>query len=307
MILVLAQMEGQIIFVSQNGTGNGTSWNKAMGDLHKALAEVGPGEQIWVSAGTYFTSKADDRNKSFVIPSGIELYGGFAGVETSIGQRDPKHHITYLSGEIGSSSNLDNAFTVIYTENVSANTIVDGFYITGGNANGNDKSRPLEYRGGGWYNLATGGKDSSPSISHCIFTQNLAKDGAGMLNLALQNSNCRPKISYCTFTSNKAKMNGGALINLSMKGNCEPQINHCTLEMNTASYGAGIYNKPWSGSVKPHIQSCTFKKNKALVSGGSIHNEYSKQGACQPTTKDNHYIENSASVGKEHNSPGGDR
>lgn len=304
LILATGQLPAKIIFVSAGATGNGSSWPAAMGSLQDALSAAMAGDQIWVARGTYRTTEDNDRSRSFVIPAGIELYGGFAGFESSPEQRNLADNPTYLSGEIGSSSYQDNAFTVVYTKNAGGNTVIDGFFITGGAANGSDKSRPMEIRGAGWYNLATDGQSSSPLIRNCTVTGNYAREGAGIFNLAVNKGQCQPGIINCSFIGNKADLDGGALLNTSMGGSCGPRVINCLFESNLASYGAAIFNEPrQGGSVTPFIKGCTFRKNKAYVRSGSIHNEYTGNGSCQPTLEENHFEGNAASVGQEKNSP----
>ena len=303
LILALSQVEAKVIFVTQGGAGNGVSWATAMGNLHRALELARAGDQIWVSKGTYRTADNNDRSRAFVLKAGVELYGGFAGFETALDQRRIPDNITYLSGEIGTASLQDNAFTVVYCANIGDKAVVDGFHITGGAANGSDKTQHLEFRGAGIFNLATDGQLSSPSIRNCTITRNYAREGAGIFNLAMKEGACMPVILHCSFINNKADLDGGAVMNISIDGNCSPEITDCLFESNVASYGAGIFNEPKGGSVKPVIRSNIFRKNKALVRSGSIHNEYSNNGSCQPVIGGNYFEGNTASVGQEKNSP----
>ena len=303
LVLAFSQLVARTLFVSQNGKGSGNSWETAMGSLHKALELAKTGDQIWVSKGTYKTAENNDRTKAFLLKPGVELYGGFAGFETAIEQRELTENITYLSGEIGTASFHDNAFTVVYCINVGERAVVDGFYITGGAANGSDKAQNLEFRGAGILNLATDGLSSSPIIRNCTVTKNYAREGAGILNLATKKGACQPVITHCSFINNKADLDGGAIMNISIDGNCSPEITHCLFESNVASYGAGIFNEPKGGMVKPVIQNNFFKNNNALVRSGSIHNEYSGKGSCQPVLGNNYFEGNTASVGQEKNSP----
>src|SRR5262245_5177688 len=68
--------------------GNGSSWSSAFRDLQSALALAAPGDQIWVADGRYRPSPSDPL-ASFVLPDGVAVYGGFAGGESSLAQRDP--------------------------------------------------------------------------------------------------------------------------------------------------------------------------------------------------------------------------
>ncbi|TVL96910.1 MAG: hypothetical protein CV087_23105, partial [Candidatus Brocadia sp. WS118] len=118
LLLSLNLKRERIVHVKIGGTGDGSSWGNAMGDLHEALKIAGPGTEIWLASGKYLTTPTDDRTISFVIPDSVRLYGGFTGKEDSLGQREPLKNLTILSGEIGQPSKDDNAYTVIYTKNV---------------------------------------------------------------------------------------------------------------------------------------------------------------------------------------------
>ena len=61
--------------------------------------------------------------------------GGFAGNESSFDKRDPATNVTILSGDIGvGGDNSDNSYHVVCS--LSPLVVLDGFTITGGNANG---------------------------------------------------------------------------------------------------------------------------------------------------------------------------
>ena len=119
-----------IIFVDQNARGrnSGVSWDHAYTDLQGALARASLGAcgeaEIWVAAGTYVPGgQADDR---FIIPDGIEIYGGFAGDETVRNQRNWKIYETILSGDLR-DPNISEIVVV-----PGDNSIVDGFTIENG-------------------------------------------------------------------------------------------------------------------------------------------------------------------------------
>ncbi len=124
----------RIIYVNQNASaqGNGSSWNTAVNDLQSALAQAQKGDQIWVAKGTYTPTSTDDRTKSFRLKEGVEVYGGFAGNETSINQRNLKKNVTTLSGNIGDKNKLDDN-----TEHVligAKDAVLDGFKVSDGYA-----------------------------------------------------------------------------------------------------------------------------------------------------------------------------
>ena len=130
---------GTIRYAKPAGLTSGScgSWAKACG-LRYALASVAvSGDQIWVTKGTYKPTSGTDRTISFVLKNGVALYGGFAGTESSLSQRDPAVNVTILSGDIGVAAVVsDNSYHVIQASSVSSSAVLDGFTITGGNATG---------------------------------------------------------------------------------------------------------------------------------------------------------------------------
>ena len=102
---------------------------------------------------------------AFVIPDGVNVYGGFYGNETNLDQRNSQKHQTVLSGAIGTADSSDNSLTVIYFKNASSATLLDGFTIEAGCANQDGKFGELQKCGGGLYNDGIGtGNQSMPLI-----------------------------------------------------------------------------------------------------------------------------------------------
>ena len=85
-----AQTNIRRVVVSPTGTTqDGSTWAEAM-TLQAALTASGADDQIWIAAGTYTPGPADDsdpatdeRAATFTIPTGVKLYGGFAGNEAA--------------------------------------------------------------------------------------------------------------------------------------------------------------------------------------------------------------------------------
>lgn len=89
-----------VIYVAQDGEGDGSSWANATSDLQYAVAHANtttPAAQVWVKEGSY-TGDGNGNLSAFNVVAGVEVYGGFAGNETSLDQRDPAAHPTFLDG-----------------------------------------------------------------------------------------------------------------------------------------------------------------------------------------------------------------
>lgn len=135
------------IFVkaAATGTHTGTSWATAYDDLSVAISAATAGDSIFVAAGTYKPSviagtSTDPRDKTFLLKDQVRVYGGFAGTEAKLADRDESKvlttNATTLSGDIGLADSADNCYHVVTAINSSSSTLLNGVVITKGNANG---------------------------------------------------------------------------------------------------------------------------------------------------------------------------
>ncbi len=281
------------IFVKNGSNGNGQSWENAYGDLQKALKAAKKGDQIWVAAGIYVPTYDGDRHVAFNLVNEVSLYGGFAGFEKSLAERDLTLNQTILSGEIGTASKDDNSFTVVYAEKIGATTIIDGFTISDGSANGTEANVHRTTCGAAWFNF-----NSSPTIKNCIFKQNLARLGGAIYNYAGKGGNSSPLIKMCSFIDNQADLDGGCIYNNGDEGTCTPRIEECHFSDNIATYGAGIMNRAKFGKTIVTVLGCKFINNKSLVKGSAIYNHRDNSGICKDVTQNCIFEDNLASVGK---------
>ncbi|MBI5914500.1 MAG: immunoglobulin domain-containing protein [Bacteroidetes bacterium] len=307
--LVLAfENQAQTIFVAPGATGSGTSWADATGNLKAVLDNAASGTQIWVKEGTYLPTTCSncnflDRNQSFVIKSGAKLYGGFGGFETAIGQRNIAAHPTYLSGDIDEDGTLaNNSYTVVYTHNVNVETLVDGFTITGGNADGAGAGLGTpQTSGGGWFNLgSTPGASSHPSIANCTFLGNYAWGyGAAMFNDGSFSGACNPVLTNCKFIGNSSRADGGAMYNTgSFNGQSSPVLTDCHFIENKSEQadGGAMFNMGQQGVSNPQLTNCTFLRDTAFYEGGAICN-FGNNGISSPVLTDCIFEENVAEFG----------
>ncbi|MBK7871701.1 MAG: hypothetical protein IPJ74_14015 [Saprospiraceae bacterium] len=295
-LLVLSLSAGSILYVKQGGNGDGSSWSNPMGEVQQALQAAKYGDQIWVATGKYLPTQGNDRSASFIISDGVQLFGGFAGYENDVDERNWKLNQTILSGEIASPSIEDNSYTVVYTKNASANTIIDGFVITGGFSNVTAARADRKRCGAGWYNDGSNGT-SNPTIVNCIFKNNYSRDGAGLYNYA-QNGVASPTLRNCQFLANRADLDGGAIYNDGTMGVSSPIIDNCQFELNEATYGAGILNMGNQGEAMPMVMNCNFVDNLSYIKQGSIYNSKEGTGISEAITKNCRFSESTSSASK---------
>ena len=267
-LVLCIQASSNNIYVNQNSDGDGTSWDSAFGNLMDALSTAKAGDQIWVAKGTYSPSTTD-RTASFSIPEGVKLYGGFAGNEESIDSRNLESNLTILSGEIGNSGPADNSYTVVYFENVTNSTVLDGFIIKSGNANSElEEGNPSRCGGGIYMNGEKG--ICNPEIYNCTLTGNLARDGAAVF-INGRSGQSNPTFFNCTFSNNEAGLDGGAIYNDGrLNGNSNPVLNNCVFTRNMGTYGGAICNNNEKGACNLTLNSCEFLENAAYLRGGAI-------------------------------------
>jgi hypothetical protein len=243
---------GNVLYVNDDATGtnDGSSWTDAFTDLQSALNSTCFGvTEIWVAAGTYKPTNGTDRNISFVMKNGVGIYGGFNGTEALLSQRNWTTNVTTLSGDIGTAgNNSDNSYHVIFNNNngLTNTAVLDGFTITGGNANG---SFPNE-RGGGVLNLS-----SSPSLANCSISDNEAGRGGGIF------SNSPLSLTDCTISGNYASAFGGGVFTSGAT-----TITGTTIDNNEAGNAGGIFHANASLSMT----NCNITNNRTIFQGAGV-------------------------------------
>ncbi|MHC5054789.1 MAG: choice-of-anchor Q domain-containing protein [Planctomycetota bacterium] len=214
---------------------DGLSWSTAFLHPQQAVVLAETGQEVLVAEGTYLPraliATANPRRLSFELAGGVAVYGGYAGYgEPDPDDRDPVAHATVLSGDLGMNGDpADNSYHVV--KGASAATL-DGFTVTGGNADGSDP----DDHGGGMFNLGV----ADLTVANCVFADNLADDDGGAL---LNEDVTGLAVSGCVFSGNRSGDNGGGIHNL----NCSAiSIADCEFTGNTGYYSGG-------GDVRPAL------------------------------------------------------
>jgi hypothetical protein len=239
---------GEIIYVDADSPGpgyDGRSWFTAYKYLQDAL--LGPvfiGDQILVAEGSYKPDQGTwvtpgDRNVSFDLVDGVVMKGGYAGFgQPNPDERDIYKYETMLSGDLNSDDGTnfinydENSHHVVTCDSLSAATVLDGFTITGGNANIHYDPK---HRGGGIFN-----DTSDTTIINCKISKNYAiTDSGGMYNSA-HGPSSNPTLIGCIFSGNQTPGRGGGIHNYD--GN--PTLINCTFVYNHGTYrGGGMNNE----------------------------------------------------------------
>lgn len=219
-------------------SNDGSSWENAI-TLTEALSRAKAGDEIWVKGYEDITGHIYKAPKGgFVLPSGVAMYGGFAGDETiknDLPTGRHKYQMKYQTALVGDIDTNDKASQqlIIYPENTTRTdnathvltlqmgvtqdntndgnkpTIVSGFLIAAGNASGENTS--ANGRGGGIYVVNNSNDGNAQSrffrISQCNFANNYGMRG-GAIYVDNSCTNQLSAISYCSIFNNVAGKRG---------------------------------------------------------------------------------------------------
>ncbi|NBD37893.1 MAG: hypothetical protein GVY10_04915 [Verrucomicrobia bacterium] len=198
-----------------SGSGTGYDWPNAFNTLGEALDDAIDGDEIWVAEGVYRPGSSSEDVYSLV--DGVDVYGGFAGGEASLGQRDPDLHPTILSGDLA-GDDLDpeadgitafandirglNSRRLVEAIDVDGSPIFDGFILTAA-----QRITPeVSGNGAGFYLSG-----SSPFIRRCKIIGNEALSGGAA---AFITDGANPVFIDCEIAHNRTRSLGFAGIRL---------------------------------------------------------------------------------------------
>jgi len=227
-LLPAVSAHGQsVIYVNQaaSGANDGTTWADAFTALQDALAAAQPGDEVWVAQGTYRPDQGQgvtegDRAASFRLKNGVGLYGGFAGTEMTREERDWEANETVLSGDLLDNDNdnidleeptrADNSLHVVQAvfDDPTLKIVLDGFTLSGGNANVPEITDGSGLTGGGLLvsDLNTMSFSEELHFVHLHIEKNTASIGGG----ALLNNVQHAVLKHVHFSMNAVRNTGMA-------------------------------------------------------------------------------------------------
>ena len=292
---------GRIRYVKQGGTGDGTSWTNASGDIQRMiddLADNNPGGQpgeVWIAEGEYepqtqLISNAS-YSASFRMRDGISVYGGFAGGETSKTERTMKQkapgeeampwefeHTTVLKAAYYDRKNLtlngnkwtltsDSRHVVWFApmqdeDPFTQVTTLDGVTIMGGYAQGGTGLDDFYTdRGAGVYM-----DGENAYLTNCTVTENNATGNGG--GVYLRNGRVQSSLIY----NNNSDQNGGGVY-----VDDQGLVHRSMLANNSARNGAGVYlDNSDEAQLLPEylmLSTCVVSNNTASGNGAVYCNQ----------------------------------
>ncbi len=319
----------KIFYVNDDAEGldDGSSWDNAFRDLQSALSVLTwSGDEIWVASGTYTPDIGGgnipgDRNATFRLKSGVAVYGGFNGTESKREQRNWDANETILSGDLrgddGDSPDFenyeDNSLHVVTGVFTVSTTVLDGFTVSGGNANGSFSGSGS--RGGGMLNQGGNAK-----VKNCTFFRNYAfRFGGGAYSnfIGIEFSNCsfienesnrggglyhagghrvKPILENCLFRRNNARIRrsfsesfgGGLAVSGAM------EVRNSFFLDNTAESGGGMSESDFGSSL---IINSVFANNSAEESGGGLFTKNSSPLISNCTFVNNTSLSDGGAIG----------
>ena len=285
---------GRIRYVkpTATGTGDGSSWDNASGDLQKMIDELAqnnpqnlPGE-VWVAAGIYKPQSqlisGTAYSASFRMRDGISVYGGFAGTETSKQERAKGTmpwdftNETILEAAYYDHANLqwnNNKWTLTSDSrhvvwfapmaneaDFTRTTMLDGVTVQGGYAQGGTGLDDFKTdRGAGVYM-----DGANAYLTNCIVKENYATGNGG--GVYLRNGRVETSLIY----NNNADADGGAVY-VDNRG----LVLRSMLANNSAHNGAGAYlhNEQEAPNDHPEylILSTCVVSNNTMSGNGAIY------------------------------------
>ncbi len=251
-------------FTGATSEGGGATWQDTC-TLDQALLLATSGDKIWVRKGVYVPRNSYDwntvvgqftpsifqggRNRSFVIPAGVELYGGFTGGEKTQDERKKNAALSVLDGNIDGTAyaqldpcmDTDTSRNAYHVVMLYENTILDGFTVANGNTDGAEES--LQKGAGVWT------RGGTTTVNQCAIVHNYGKYFPGVHNSS--------SVTNCLISNNTGGGNDAGVVGAGI-------IQNCTITNNLGN-GIGSYEPRFVSNVK----GCTITANSGYGIAGT--------------------------------------
>jgi hypothetical protein len=316
----LQKGEPRIIYVDTDATGadNGTSWTDAYVFLKHAISEAQTGDQIWVAEGTYKPTEQSctgdmdctdgngtcvgslcewptPRTKTFGVINGVEWYGGFAGTEATLAERDLSMGFeTILSGDVNGDDASEACTDHDDCPNLGLACMAANFCVNDDQIACSTDSNCTAV--GGICRTQISCKhdpmQGCATDEDCFDLGQRCIDATCIINRHVADNNNNVVTDYSsdlltiidgfTVTGGNTNVlaseppvyfNGGAGILAGFSGGGEfalATIRNCTIEENTAPRGGGIFSAPASETSQCDFENIVFRRNHAYGFGGAL-------------------------------------
>ncbi|MFV0392045.1 MAG: hypothetical protein ACK5KP_09225 [Paludibacteraceae bacterium] len=285
--------------------GTSTQWGTPVdGEVVPSVPTLKANDVVWIASGEYTTGQIS-------VPTGVSIYGGFLGTETSPEQRA----VGTKAWEFTHSTVLKNSASLVLSI-TGANTVVDGITFEGtsvvGRAIQNTTSTATKgvIRNSIMKNFTSNADGGAMNIRYqtevynCLITNNTAnKGGAGYLD--------QVTIHDCEITNNSVpttaakpigNINGGGGGLLLAPEGTGCRAYNLYIAGNTASYGGGAYVR---GGSK--LYNSVIVENTATSGSGIVFDERDSNPTVYNVTVANNHATAAAGSGVCFTADGSDR
>lgn len=291
-----------------SGIEDGQTWKTAFKTLQAALDQaslLAIPTSIWIAKGTYVPTKlyspvnaqgvpvpggaslnTSFGLRTFNLPDGVKLYGGFLGCESKLKERNFARHQTVLSGSSVSWHVITLGNDVLRT---GVSVKIDGLTIRQGNAQGpsggsvtNAAFNYAHNNGGGIYVTFN---SKLTAVNTKIVNNTSTSIGGGIFS---NNSNI---LSYRNFfTCNYSGSQGGAV---AIYNTFEGGVSHLAnikkskfVKNNTVNFGGAVVvvGSRTNSETETTIDGCLFHKNHALEGGALVVDSQAAKVTCSTFT-----------------------
>lgn len=250
----------QIVYVKAGSTGDGTSWERALGTVEDGIAACANyGDmELWIAEGDY-------QLKNYTTFKKVNVYGGFKGTEDKLKDRD----LSRKSTLIASPSNPWNSIYAYDLGELEAgrSRYIDGFVFTGSKVT---KGEGIMAVYAGWV------------VRNCIMTGNTAHKNAGGYFKEAKVINCLIYNNHTTSDSSTIQAHNANLYNVTIvnnNGNTGDGVGMRLSGSKQSVYNSVIWNNYSSASTAQcyvDVAGSSTLVNTAME--GTFYNEPSKEG-----------------------------